>query len=105
MSLPVRLNSGAQHDVADIVAWYEAQRPGLGDRFMEALDGLFNQIAENPRQFPVIESEVRHKPETIQGWLRRGTLQGTKIGKEWRVSEADLAARLEQRGHSGGTVR
>ncbi len=59
MSLPVRLGSGAQHDVADTVAWYEAQRPGLGGRFIEALDALFNRVAENPQQFPVIESEVR----------------------------------------------
>lgn len=59
MSLPVRLGSGAQHDVADTAAWYEAQRPGLGERFMEALDGLFNRMAENPRQFPIIESAVR----------------------------------------------
>ncbi|MCY0878596.1 MAG: type II toxin-antitoxin system RelE/ParE family toxin [Firmicutes bacterium] len=56
---PVRIGSAAQHDISDTVTWYEAQRPGLGERFLWALDDLVHRIADNPRQFPVVESQVR----------------------------------------------
>ena len=28
--------------------------------------------------------------DTIRGWLRRGILRGTKLGKLWRIPEAEL---------------
>ena len=59
MSLPIRLGAESQHDVEDAVAWYEAQRQGLGERFLDGLDRLFKRVVENPRQFPAIETEVR----------------------------------------------
>ncbi len=33
---------------------------------------------------------------TITRWLRKGRLRGFKVGKEWRVSTADLDAFLEE---------
>lgn len=31
-----------------IRAWYEEQRPGLGERFVEALDACFDELIESP---------------------------------------------------------
>ncbi len=33
---------------------------------------------------------------TITRWLRNGRLRGFKVGKDWRVSKADLDAFLEE---------
>ena len=34
---------------------------------------------------------------TITRWLRNGRLRGFKVGKDWRVSTADLNAFLEEK--------
>jgi excisionase family DNA binding protein len=34
-------------------------------------------------------------PKTLKGWLRAGKLTGCKIGRLWRVREADLAAFIQ----------
>ena len=33
-------------------------------------------------------------PETVRRWIRDGTLTAAKLGRAWRISEADLAAFL-----------
>jgi toxin ParE1/3/4 len=47
--------------------WYEDQRSGLGSRFLDELDLVFQRIKDNPRQFPRVEGNVhralfRHFP-------------------------------------------
>jgi hypothetical protein len=39
--------------------WYEAQRKGLGERFVSEVDALIDRIRYHPLQFPVIEPPVR----------------------------------------------
>jgi excisionase family DNA binding protein len=34
-------------------------------------------------------------PKPIKGWLRPGKLTGCKIGRQWRVREADLEAFIQ----------
>jgi len=46
-------------DIQAAVVWYEDQRSDLGVRFLGELDLVFRRIENNPRQFPVVESEVR----------------------------------------------
>lgn len=49
-----------------------------------------------------VATRLRYKPATIQGWLRRGQLRGTKVGKEWRIAAQDLEAWLPHiRDHGG----
>jgi len=43
-----------------------------------------------------VAQRLRYRPATIQGWLRQGKLRGRKVGKEWRVSQADLEMWLAQ---------
>jgi hypothetical protein len=38
MTKPIRLDSEAEEEIDAAVAWYEAQRPGLGLELLEALD-------------------------------------------------------------------
>lgn len=45
--------------------WYEHERPGLGDRFLDELDELFERIERSPLLFPETENGVR------RGLMRR----------------------------------
>jgi plasmid stabilization system protein ParE len=49
----------AQADLDDAATWYEGQQPGLGSRFLDAVDHVFNRVRETPLQFPSISLGVR----------------------------------------------
>lgn len=42
-----------------------------------------------------IAEALQLNESTITRWLRKGRLRGFKVGKDWRVSTADLNAFLE----------
>jgi toxin ParE1/3/4 len=46
-------------DIQAVAVWYEDQQAGLGSRFLAELDLVFRRIEDNPRQFPLVEGEVR----------------------------------------------
>jgi plasmid stabilization system protein ParE len=46
-------------DIQAAAVWYEDQQAGLGTRFLDELDLVFQQIAGSPLQFPRLEGEVR----------------------------------------------
>jgi len=41
-------------------------------------------------------------PKTLRDWLRDGKLKGVKVGRLWRVREADLDAFLKEPGGDAG---
>ncbi|HYO15898.1 MAG TPA: type II toxin-antitoxin system RelE/ParE family toxin [Thermoanaerobaculia bacterium] len=59
MSGQLVLRLEALLDVKEGAAWYEDQRPGLGERFTAELDDLLARIARSSLQFPEIEQGVR----------------------------------------------
>ena len=44
-----------------------------------------------------IAEALQLSESTITRWLRKGRLRGFKVGKDWRVSTADLNAFLEEK--------
>ena len=46
-------------DIQAAAVWYEDQQSGLGTRFLDELDLVFQRIAESPQQFPRLEGDVR----------------------------------------------
>jgi hypothetical protein len=59
MIVEVRLRPEAEEDLAESAAWYEQQRSGLGQEFLdEALATCF-AIADIPNGFAVIHRSVR----------------------------------------------
>ena len=48
MTLEVRLRPEAERDLADAAAWYEAQRQGLGNGFLDEVLTMLSSIAEAP---------------------------------------------------------
>ncbi|MDX9751728.1 MAG: type II toxin-antitoxin system RelE/ParE family toxin [Flavobacteriales bacterium] len=60
MSFTLVVRDAAVEEAATIHDWYEAQRPGLGLRFLLALDELYALIEVNPYAFQVRKDDFRH---------------------------------------------
>jgi plasmid stabilization system protein ParE len=56
---PVLFTEAARAELIEAQDWYEAQAPGLGDRFRGEIDGVVQRMADNPRQFPVVFKALR----------------------------------------------
>lgn len=59
MSGEVRLRPEAEQDLTDAAEWYERQRRGLGQEFLDVMQAAFLAIAEAPRMYPVIHRNTR----------------------------------------------
>ncbi|MBL4614107.1 MAG: type II toxin-antitoxin system RelE/ParE family toxin [Magnetovibrio sp.] len=58
MTYIVRLREEAELDLSEAASWYELQRSGLGDEFLEAVLFTLNLIGENPQVYPVVHRET-----------------------------------------------
>lgn len=59
MNLPVVFRRAAQAEFNAATAWYEGQRPGLGDAFIAEVQRSIATIAEHPERFSIAEGDVR----------------------------------------------
>jgi plasmid stabilization system protein ParE len=59
MTVEVRLRAEAEQDLAESSAWYEQQRTGLGQEFLDEALATFSAIADIPNGFAVIYRSVR----------------------------------------------
>ena len=59
MSLPVGLRAEAEAEFDEAFDSYDAQRPGLGPRFVAAVQSVFDSIAANPLKHTVVFADVR----------------------------------------------
>ena len=57
MNLVVRPAAAA--DLEEVFLWYEGQRPGLGDQFLDAVEQVFRAVLENPRRYRVVHRDTR----------------------------------------------
>ncbi len=57
--MEVRFRSEAATDVVLARGWYDAQRPGLGDEFVEGLEHVIELISDLPEAFPEIAVGLR----------------------------------------------
>jgi plasmid stabilization system protein ParE len=55
----VVLRPAAAADVEEAFLWYEAQRSGLGQDFLRAVDQVFRTVAEAPKGYPVVHRNTR----------------------------------------------
>ncbi len=51
--------AAARHEAADAFDYYEAQQPGLGDRFFAALDEALAEICRSPQTFRKFRGSIR----------------------------------------------
>ncbi len=57
--MTVRFRSEAASDVVLAREWYDAQRPGLGDEFVQGLEHVIELISDLPEAFPEIAVGLR----------------------------------------------
>lgn len=65
MTVEVRLRREAEEDLEDAAAWYESQRAGLGQQFLDEVLKALETIAEVPLVYSVIYRNTR------RAWMRR----------------------------------
>ena len=59
MAIEVRLSRTAQREYDDATAWYDSGQPGLGARFVTAVERVLADIGDQPDRHPVAEDDVR----------------------------------------------
>ena len=59
MSLPLVLRQEAESDIFANRYWYNQQRDGLGDSFVDAVRELVNQVKDAPERFAVSFGNIR----------------------------------------------
>ncbi len=53
------LRPAAAADLDEAFLWYEAQRPGLGHQFLDAMERVFQAVFETPGAYPVVYRDTR----------------------------------------------
>ena len=56
MSQTVYLRPEAEEDLEDAATWYESQREGLGQDFLDEALSAFDTISEHPHMYPIVHS-------------------------------------------------
>ena len=62
MNLEIRLRSVAQVEFDEAADWYEAQRSGLGLRFVSAVQQVLAVVSTQPNRWPEAVPGVREAP-------------------------------------------
>lgn len=53
------IQAGAQEDIGQIISWYNQQKLGLGNHFLDMLDQTLGVISQSPGIFQVRYKDVR----------------------------------------------
>jgi plasmid stabilization system protein ParE len=57
----LRILLEAEQEIAEALDWYEARRPGLGVRYLRAIDAAFERIVSNPESFPLWQKKEPYR--------------------------------------------
>ena len=76
MTLEVRLRPDAEDDLFEAASWYETQRQGLGQQFLDSVTATFSKLSTFPLAFPI-----------VHGSIRRALLQQFPFGIFYQVEE------------------
>jgi plasmid stabilization system protein ParE len=59
MTINLRLRPESEQDLADAAAWYEEQREGVGNQFLDEVLSVFSVISDTPLIFPIVHKNIR----------------------------------------------
>lgn len=59
MAADLAIAPAAEQDIAEAYAWYESQRVGLGEDFLDSVDACIVAICRNPQMRPVVHEQYR----------------------------------------------
>lgn len=57
--LRLRVRPEAEQDLEEAASWYEEQRPGLGNEFLDEVLRTFGKISEQPALYPLLHRNTR----------------------------------------------
>jgi plasmid stabilization system protein ParE len=57
----IELLPRAEDEMAHAQDWYEARREGLGQRFLDEVEAMFERIADGPARFPRWQDDARYQ--------------------------------------------
>lgn len=57
--MKLRIRLAALQDMDDAHAWYESQRPGVGEEFLSAVDHVMASVVESPLRHRVLVLDTR----------------------------------------------
>jgi len=58
----LRFRLEAESEIDEAAVWYESQAPGLGEKFLIAVDEAIDAILRNPRAFSEVDHGTRRFP-------------------------------------------
>ena len=61
MTWSLELLPRAEKEMAQAADWYEARRDGLGKRFLDEVEAMFERIAAGPARFPRWVDDARYQ--------------------------------------------
>lgn len=78
----VRIRPEAEQDVTESFEWYEERVPGLGSRFIAAVDDAIEHVRQHPTRYPITyrgirQSLVKHFPSAFAIWLTKRKLKSS----------------------------
>ena len=59
MAYKIELRTLAAKEIVEAYDWYEQQREGLGQEFLEELEAFYNSLLRNPYAYSYYEEPVR----------------------------------------------
>jgi plasmid stabilization system protein ParE len=59
MNYKLIIRPAAELELSGAFDWYEERLSGLGAEFLLSVDAVFNSIARNPQQYPIIHRTIR----------------------------------------------
>jgi plasmid stabilization system protein ParE len=95
VTIDVRFRPEAEQDLAEAARWYEEQRPGLGQEFLDEVLATFSTIAERPLASAAVYGSLRraflHRfPFGVfyvvdgDGAVVIGVLHGSRHPRRWK---------------------
>ncbi len=59
MSLRVHIRPEAETDIEDAAVWYEKQRKGLGEEFLNEFLRVVETVPDNCKMYPIVHRQTR----------------------------------------------
>ena len=59
MNLRVVFHAAARREFDKAAIWYNEQRQGLGEEFLQEIDDLVSRAAAHPERYPIVAGNVR----------------------------------------------
>ena len=95
MNFSTSIRPDAEIDIEDAATWYEKQRKGLGNDFLDEIQNALRKISGNPYLYPIVHRNtrrilIRRFPFAIYYFIEQGSLiviavmHGSRHPKRWQ---------------------